>query len=103
MEGMTELMEECFYIVHRKERRSSGGRFGEVAYIDDDGTMVDTVLINILWTYILHPCSRTLAGAWEIVGIEYANKLIIFISYFEYLYIFVVHGHVAKFFELESV
>ena len=103
VQGMTELVEQGLYIVHRQQRRIILRRLIEIAYIDDHRPMIHAVLIHVLRQDIVHPRSRTLACPREIVGVENTHQLPCFIRYAEGLHLLVIDRQIRYALEIKSV
>ena len=102
MESVTELMEEGRKLVMSDERRSVSRRLGEVAYDSDERSVLDTVP-DALATEISHPCTTSLACAWEEVGVEKGEMASVSILHLIYLNILMINRDIVKLCERDAV
>ena len=99
---MTKLMEQCLYIIHRKQRWIALSRFIKVTHIDDYWAMIYTICIHILVADIIHPCTWTLACAWEVVRIKNTYQTSISISHLKRFNFRVIHGHTLQLLKVDT-
>ena len=103
VEGMTKLMEEGLYIIHRKEGGLTGSRLIEIAYVYDNRTMIYTVVVDILAYHIIHPCARTLGCAREVIGDEDSEQIAFCIRNLEGFALGVIHGYTAYRLNIDAI
>ena len=65
--------------------------------------MIYAVGINILAQDIVHPCTRTFAGAREIVGIKDTYQRAIRFRHLEYLNFGIINRHVVHLLKIDAV
>ena len=99
---MSELMEECHELIMCNERRSISCRLSEVTYDADERTILYAIL-NSLTTELCHPCSTSLACAWEEVSIEKCKVASVCIENLIYLYILLIYRNIIELLEADAI
>ena len=65
--------------------------------------MIHAVGVDILRRDIVHPCTRTLACAREVVGIEEAYETSVGFGHLEYLHFRIIYRHVVHLLKLDAI
>ena len=94
VERVAELVEQCACLVDVEQCRGIALWSCEVAYVDNHRTYIlaaDVALVH----EVCHPCSLTLCGTWEEVGVEHAQVVALAVKNLVGAYLGVIYRDVV--------
>ena len=103
VQGVSELMQERFYLTQCQQGGFLFRRLGEVHHHADMRTYVLSFAVNPLSLELRHPCTSLLTLSWVEVGIEHSQIRSVLVEHLVSLYVGMIYGNLLVFLKGDAI